>query len=168
MQTMHCGFVGSRLRRYPPLRCAQSCGRPVENALRFPPPAHRPAAAHKLHSARSVVEDKIRERQNHLPATDLSLFHPGVCPNDRSHRCCLHQLDALARNSVVRSASGGREVAGKNRESSKGRRMAQRQTSAATPHPLHECESACSEAGHREPGLQDTGDRPANMEYTGR
>jgi hypothetical protein len=42
--------VDSRLRRFPPLRCAQSCGRPVENAARFPPPAHRPVAAHKLHS----------------------------------------------------------------------------------------------------------------------
>jgi len=82
---MHCGFVGSRLRRSPPLRDAQSCGRPVENALRFPPPAHRPAAAHKLHSAR-FIPYKIRESQNRHPTIDLSLFHPGGCPDDRDRR----------------------------------------------------------------------------------
>ena len=89
---MHCGFVDSRLRRFPPLRCAQSCGRPVENALRFPPPAHRPAAAHKLHSAPANLY-KIRESQNPHPTTGLSLFHPGGCPDDRNHRidCILWQ-----------------------------------------------------------------------------
>lgn len=88
---MHCGFVDSRLRRFPPLRSAQSCGRPVENALRFPPPAHRPAAAHKLHSA-PANPYKIRDSQNHHPTTGLSLFHPGGCPDDRNHR----NRDALA------------------------------------------------------------------------
>ena len=92
---MHCGFVDSRLRRFPPLRCAQSCGRPVENALRFPPPAHRPAAAHKLHSAPANLY-KIRESQNPHPTTGLSLFDPGGCPDDRNHRSLSRLLSLIA------------------------------------------------------------------------
>jgi hypothetical protein len=34
-------------------------------------------------------------------------------------RCCLHQLDALARHTVAGRASDGREAEGTNRESSK-------------------------------------------------
>ena len=41
--------------------------------------------------------------------------------------------------------------------SSKGRRVAQRQAPAETPHPLHQCESAGGQTGHREPGSQDPG-----------
>lgn len=69
-----CGFVDSRLRRFPPLRCAQSCGRPVENALRFPPPAHRPAAAHKLHRPHpSALKYPIQNRSFRLiPSLELT------------------------------------------------------------------------------------------------
>ena len=96
MAAGRCGFVDSRLRRSPPLRYAQSCGRPVENALRFPPPAHRPAAAHKLHSARSH-QDKIRESQNRHSTIGLCLFHPGGCPNDRNHRSTHQRLFLFSR-----------------------------------------------------------------------
>lgn len=47
-------------------------------------PTARPFA-HKLHSARAIL-NKIRESQNQPPATGLSLFRPGSCPDDRSHR----------------------------------------------------------------------------------
>ena len=96
MAAGRCGFVDSRLRRSPPLRCAQSCGRPVENAMRFPPPAHRPAAAHKLHSAQSH-QDKIRESQNPHPTTGLSLFDPGGCPDDRNHRTFGQRSSSITR-----------------------------------------------------------------------
>ena len=83
---MHCGFMGSRLRRFPPDRAsAVSYGQTVGNATRCPPLAHRSAAAHKLHSAQSN-RYKIRESQNQIPGTGLSLFLPGDCPNDRDHR----------------------------------------------------------------------------------
>ena len=46
-----CEFVDNRLRRCPPDRAsAVPYGQAGENALRFPPLAHRSAAAHKLHS----------------------------------------------------------------------------------------------------------------------
>ena len=101
---MHRGFVDSWLRRSPPNRVAAvPYGQAMENASRFPPLAHRSAAAHKLHSAYHYPF-KIRERQNHLPTTGLSLFHPGDCPRDRSHRAlsCLHFLhvDLIAINSA--------------------------------------------------------------------
>ena len=84
---MHCGFMDSRLRRFPPDRAsAVSYGQTVGNATRCPPLAHRSAAAHKLHSAQSNCY-KIRESQNQNPGTGLSLFQPGGCPNDRDHRC---------------------------------------------------------------------------------
>ena len=57
----------------------------MDNAMRCPPLAHRSAAAHKLHSARSN-RYKIRESQNQNPGTGLSLFQPGDCPNERDHR----------------------------------------------------------------------------------
>ena len=83
---MHCGFMDSRLRRFPPDRAsAVSYGQTVGNATRCPPLAHRSAAAHKLHSAQSN-RYKIRESQNQIPGTGLSLFLPGDCPNDRDHR----------------------------------------------------------------------------------
>ena len=78
--------MDSRLRRFPPNRAsAVPYGQTVENALRFPPLAHRSAAAHKLHSAHPITF-KIRESQNHHPTIDLSLFHPGGCPSYRNHR----------------------------------------------------------------------------------
>ena len=83
---MHCGFMDSRLRRFPPDRAsAVSYGQTVGNATRCPPLAHRSAAAHKLHSARPD-RDKIRESQNHLYGSALSLFHPGGRPSYRDHR----------------------------------------------------------------------------------
>ena len=83
---MHCGFVDSRLRRFPPDRAsAVPYGQAMENASRFPPLAHRSAAAHKLHSAQVTIL-QIRESQNHLSGTGLSLFHPGGCPSFRNHR----------------------------------------------------------------------------------
>ena len=83
---MHCGFVDSRLRRCPPDRAsAVPYGQAMENASRFPPLAHRSAAAHKLHSAQATIF-QIRESQNHLSGTGLSLFHPGGCPSYRDHR----------------------------------------------------------------------------------
>jgi hypothetical protein len=83
--TLHCGFMDSRLCRFPPNRAsAVPYGQTVENALRFPPLAHRSAAAHKLHSAHPITF-KIRESQNHHPTTDLSLFQPGGCPSYRDH-----------------------------------------------------------------------------------
>ena len=83
---MHCGFMDSRLRRFPPDRAsAVPYGQTVDNAARCPPLAHRSAAAHKLHSARSN-RYKIRESQNQNPGTGLSLFLPDGCPNDRDHR----------------------------------------------------------------------------------
>lgn len=91
---MHCGFMDSRLRRFPPDRAsAVSYGQTVGNATRCPPLAHRSAAAHKLHSAQSN-RYKIRESQNQIPGTGLSLFLPGDCPNDRDHRI---RKDALRR-----------------------------------------------------------------------
>jgi hypothetical protein len=57
----------------------------MDNALRCPPLAHRSAAAHKLHSAQATIL-QIRESQNHLSGTGLSLFHPGGCPSYRDHR----------------------------------------------------------------------------------
>lgn len=54
----------------PPLRYVQSCGQPVENASRFPPPAHRSALAHKLHRAQFIVKHKIWKSQKRLPATE--------------------------------------------------------------------------------------------------
>ncbi|MBP7204098.1 MAG: hypothetical protein KBA32_12975, partial [Propionivibrio sp.] len=50
--------------------------------------------AHKLHSAQSN-RYKIRESQNQIPGTGLSLFLPGDCPNDRDHRSRLAEPDAL-------------------------------------------------------------------------
>ena len=90
---MHCGFMDSRLRRFPPDRAsAVSYGQTVGNATRCPPLAHRSAAAHKLHSAQSN-RYKIRESQNQIPGTGLSLFLPGDCPNDRDHRkAILHRV----------------------------------------------------------------------------
>jgi len=83
---MHCGLVDSRLRRVPPDRAsAVPYGQAMDNATRCPPHAHRSAAAHKLHSARSD-RYKIRESQNHLSGTGLSLFHPGGCPTYRDCR----------------------------------------------------------------------------------
>lgn len=83
---MHCGFMDSRLRRFPPDRVsAVPYGQTVDNAMRCPPLAHRSAAAHKLHSAQAN-RYKIRESQNQNPGTGLSLFQPGGCPNDRDHR----------------------------------------------------------------------------------
>ena len=83
---MHCGFMDSRLRRFPPDRAsAVPYGQAMDNATRCPLLAHRSAAAHKLHSARSN-RYKIRESQNQNPGTGLSLFQPGGCPNDRDHR----------------------------------------------------------------------------------
>ena len=90
---MHCGFMDSRLRRFPPDRAsAVPYGQTVGNATRCPPLAHRSAAAHKLHSAQSN-RYKIRESQNQIPGTGLSLFLPGDCPNDRDHR----RFDAVER-----------------------------------------------------------------------
>ena len=83
---MHCGFVDSRLRRFPPDRAsAVPYGQAMDNAMRCPPLAHRSAAAHKLHSAR-FDPYKIRESQNHLSGSGFSLFHPGDCPSYRDHR----------------------------------------------------------------------------------
>ncbi len=93
---MHCGFMDSRLRRFPPDRAsAVSYGQTVGNATRCPPLAHRSAAAHKLHSAQSN-RYKIRESQNQIPGTGLSLFLPGDCPNDRDHRKLAHGRGAAA------------------------------------------------------------------------
>jgi hypothetical protein len=81
--------MDSRLRRFPPDRAsAVSYGQTVGNATRCPPLAHRSAAAHKLHSAQSN-RYKIRESQNQIPGTGLSLFLPGDCPNDRDHRSAI-------------------------------------------------------------------------------
>ena len=55
------------------------------NATVCPPLAHRPAAAHKLDSARSN-RYRIPESKNHLSGTSLSLFHLGGCPSYRDHR----------------------------------------------------------------------------------
>ncbi len=78
--------MDSRLRRFPPDRAsAVPYGQTVDNAARCPPLAHRSAAAHKLHGARSNLY-KIRESQNQNPGTGLSLFLPGGCPNHRDHR----------------------------------------------------------------------------------
>jgi hypothetical protein len=78
--------VDSRLRRFPPNRAsAVPYGQAMDNALRCPPLAHRSAAAHKLHSAQATIF-QIRESQNHLSGTGLSLFHPGGCPSYRDHR----------------------------------------------------------------------------------
>ena len=83
---MHCGFMDSRLRRFPPDRAsAVPYGQAMDNALRCPPLAHRSAAAHKLHSAR-FNPYKIRESQNQYPGTGFSLFTPGDCPNEWNHR----------------------------------------------------------------------------------
>lgn len=57
-------------------------------------PTARPFA-HKLHSARAIL-NKIRESQNQPPATGLSLFRPGSCPDDRSHR----NLGRLSRRTI--------------------------------------------------------------------
>ena len=84
--------MDSRLRRFPPDRAsAVPYGQTVGNATRCPPLAHRSAAAHKLHSAQSN-RYKIRESQNQIPGTGLSLFLPGDCPNDRDHRR-MHQKE---------------------------------------------------------------------------
>ena len=64
-------------------------GQAMDNALRCPPLAHRSAADHKLHSAQSD-RYKIRESQNHLSGSGLSLFHPGGCPSYRDHRTGRH------------------------------------------------------------------------------
>src|SRR5712671_3805744 len=52
--------------------------KPGKNALRFPRLAHRSAAVHKLHSATATTsyEFDFREKRNHQPATNLSLFSP--------------------------------------------------------------------------------------------
>jgi len=74
-----CEFVDSRLRRSPPDRAsAVPYGQAGENALRFPRLAHRSAAVHKLHSATATTsyEFDFREKRNHQPATNLSLFSP--------------------------------------------------------------------------------------------
>jgi hypothetical protein len=48
---------------FPPLRCAQSCGRPVDNPLGCPPPAHRSAAAHNLHRpANQFLRNPLTQR----------------------------------------------------------------------------------------------------------
>ena len=71
--TLHYGLMDSRLRRFSPNRAnAVSYGQPVENASRFPPLAHRSAAAHKFHSAHATIVI-IRESQNHHPTTDISV-----------------------------------------------------------------------------------------------
>jgi hypothetical protein len=36
---------------------------------------------------------QIRERQNHLSGTGLSLFLPGGCPNDRNHRNVIETIN---------------------------------------------------------------------------
>lgn len=100
---MHCGFMDSRLRRFPPDRAsAVSYGQTVGNATRCPPLAHRSAAAHKLHSAQSN-RYKIRESQNQIPGTGLSLFLPGDCPNDRDHRIA-HSSYARWRTQLAHAA----------------------------------------------------------------
>jgi len=78
--------MDSRLRRFPPNHASVvPYGQAMENASRFPPLAHRPAAVHKLHSAQATIL-QIRELQNHLPGIGLSLFFPGGCPSYRDHR----------------------------------------------------------------------------------
>ena len=53
---MHCGFVDSRLRRFPAFALrAQSNGQPVENALRF----HRPPTGRQLPTS-STARQPIR------------------------------------------------------------------------------------------------------------
>src|ERR1700739_3316863 len=53
-------FVDSRLRRSPPDRAsAVPYGQAGENAMRFPHLAHRPAAAHKLHSATATTHYEV-------------------------------------------------------------------------------------------------------------
>ncbi len=97
---MHCGFMDSRLRRFPPDRAsAVPYGQTVDNATRCPPLAHRSAAAHKLHSAQAN-RYKIRESQNQNPGTGLSLFQPGGCPNDRDHRKYYRQIP----NAIIQGA----------------------------------------------------------------
>ena len=81
--------MDSRLRRSPPDRAsAVPYGQAGENAMRFPRLAHRSAAAHKLHS--TPQQDRMNlisgKRRNQQPATDLSLFLPGSCPNYRDRR----------------------------------------------------------------------------------
>lgn len=93
--------MDSRLRRFPPDRAsAVSYGQTVGNATRCPPLAHRSAAAHKLHSAQSN-RYKIRESQNQIPGTGLSLFLPGDCPNDRDHRTSI-SADVTDRTGISR------------------------------------------------------------------
>jgi hypothetical protein len=60
---------------FPPLRCAQSCGRPVDNPLGCPPPAHRPAAAHKLHRPASQFL-RNPQTQRH-PSRSAQFARPG-------------------------------------------------------------------------------------------
>src|SRR3954453_9735059 len=66
----------------------QPTGTVAENAMRFPPLAHRAAADHKLHSTRQQHEMKLisgnGETSSRLPA--FSLFLPGTCPNNRDRR----------------------------------------------------------------------------------
>ena len=109
---MHCGFMDSRLRRFPPDRAsAVSYGQTVGNATRCPPLAHRSAAAHKLHSAQSN-RYKIRESQNQIPGTGLSLFLPGDCPNDRDHRRAGVAIDTKHVKTEVLVENGGTVVIG--------------------------------------------------------
>lgn len=105
---MHCGFMDSRLRRFPPDRAsAVPYGQAMDNAMRCPPLAHRSAAAHKLHSARSN-RYKIRESQNQNPGTGLSLFQPGGCLNDRDHRTGKHALSHRQPRKILKRWSSTR------------------------------------------------------------
>jgi hypothetical protein len=71
---------------------------------------------------------------------------------------------------AYRGSTRIRWSAGCRHESRKQQRQASGATSGAcrAPHPLHQCESAGGQTGHREPGSQDPGHRPADLEYSGR
>jgi hypothetical protein len=105
MPSRCCEFVDSRLRRSPPDRAsAVPYGQAGENAMRFPHLAHRPAAAHKLHSATATTSYEFDsgkgEPISRLPALAYSprklSKRPGPSHSNHRHRIVLLSRRAKA------------------------------------------------------------------------
>jgi hypothetical protein len=102
-------FVDSRLRRCPPDRAsAVPYGQAGENALRFPHPAHRSAAAHKLHGAAATAridsDSGSGETFNRLPALAYSSRNLSKRPGPPQ------KLDPAKRREIAESVISGRKT----------------------------------------------------------